>query len=346
MQYLKPKRLQAGQRVAVLSASWGGPHEFPPVYEAGLRTLSQTFGLEVVEFPTTRMSPDELARNPKARAADFNAAVADPSINAIIASIGGDDSARILDHLDVDVIQANPKIMLGYSDTGTQLMFCNQLGLVTFNGPAVMAGFAQMANFPELTEHVRAMLFEPADRYEYQPFPTWTPKYADWSEPGNHDVVTGPLPNNEGWRWLNGGGVGRGRLFGGCMEVLEFLKGSRFWPSQDFWVDRILFLEASEEEPTIDQVRYWLFNYGIQGAFDQISGLLIGRARGYSADENRKLDQMVIETVVGQFGATELPIITNLDFGHTDPQWILPLGVMAELDSDRQTFTLTEPAVS
>ncbi len=55
---------------------------------------------------------------------------------------------------------------------------------------------------------------------------------------------------------------------------------------------------------------------------------------------------MVVEILIGQFGATDLTIVTNMDFGHTDPQWILPLGVLAELDTERRSFRLVEPAVS
>jgi|CXWL01.1.fsa_nt_gi muramoyltetrapeptide carboxypeptidase LdcA involved in peptidoglycan recycling len=344
MEQLKPRRLRAGDSVAVVSTSWGGPHAYPHVFEAGLRALTDRLGLRVKEFPTARMSPNELSANPRARAADLNAAFADPSVAAVIASIGGDDSARILPYLDADVIRANPKILMGWSDTCTQLVFCHNLGLVTFHGPAVMAGLAQLWNFPEAEAHLRAMLFEPSESLLYEPFPRWTNSYLDWNAPDNDGRVEALQPH-DGWNWLSGNGARSGRLFGGCIEVLEFLKGSRHWPGEDFWTDRILFLETSEDKPTIDQVRYWLFNYGIQGVFDRAAGLLIGRARGYSADEKQELDQVIIDTVVGQFGASGLPIVTNMDFGHTDPQWILPLGVTAELDCDRRTFRLIEPAV-
>jgi len=145
---------------------------FPHVFEAGLSTLTERFGLRVKEFPTSRMAPRELSLSPRARAADLDAAFADHSVAAIVATIGGEGSARILPFLDVDVIRANPKILMGYSDTTTQLVFGHDLGLVTFNGPAVMAGLEQMGNFPEAEAHLRAMLFEPTPTLQYEPFPT------------------------------------------------------------------------------------------------------------------------------------------------------------------------------
>ncbi len=275
--YSKPMRLTEGDVVAVLSPSWGGPHEFPGVFEAGIRSLVDRFGLRVREYPTTRLSPAALAANPKARADDMNAAFADESVRAIIASIGGQDSARILAHLDTDVIRANAKILMGYSDTTAQLVSCHQLGMVTFNGPSVMAGFAQLDHFPEAERHIRSMLFNPSPSLAYEPYAEWVDSYADWND-GNPTAI-GALRRHDGWHWLNPVGARRGRLFGGCIEVLEFLKGTHFWPTEEFWKDRILFLETSEDKPTVDQVRAWLFNYGVQGAFNHLAALLVGRAR-------------------------------------------------------------------
>ena len=344
-EFTRPPRLRTGDTVAVLSMSWGGPAVFPHVFEAGLSTLTDRLGLRVREYPTTRLASRSPGADPRARAADLNAAFADDSVAAIVASIGGDDSALILPHLDAQVIRTHPKILLGYSDTATQLVYCHLLGLVTFNGPSVMAGLAQLAHFPAAEAHLRDVLMDPLPTLTYRPYPHWVDSYADWADPANAGRV-GALRPHDGWHWLHGSGVCTGRLFGGCVEVLEFLKGSHVWPAEAFWNDRILFLETSEDKPTIEQVRYWLFNYGVQGAFERASGLLVGRARGYSPAEKAELDAMIVDTVVGQFGATHLTIVTNMDFGHTDPQWILPLGVLAELDSEAGSFRLLEPAVA
>lgn len=342
--YTRPPRLKRGDTVAVVSTSWGGPEAFPAVYEAGVAALER-LGLAVREYRCTRRPNGELRADPKGRAADLNAAFADPAVAGIISSIGGDDSARILPHLDPDVIEANPKVLLGYSDTSTQLLFAHRLGLVTFNGPAVMAGFAQSHWFPAFDQHVRSILFEPTPTYDYAPYPQWVDRFPDWRTSDDPTAV-GELRAPSPWRFLNGTKPASGPLVGGCIEVLEFLKGSRYWPAEDWWSDRILFLETSEEEPSIDQVRHWLFNYGVQGVFDKLGGLMFGRARGYSDERKQMLDDAIHTVVVEEFGASHLVIATNLDFGHTDPQWILPLGVRAELDPVERTFRLVEPAVA
>jgi muramoyltetrapeptide carboxypeptidase LdcA involved in peptidoglycan recycling len=342
---VKPPRLRAGDTVAVVSTSWGGPSVFPHVFDRGVDVLRRVFGLQVRELPSARMTPADLGANPRLRADDLNAAFADPEVRAIVSSIGGVDSVRILEHLNPALAMADPKILLGFSDTATQLAFYHQAGLVTFNGPSVMAGFAQIEHFPGAVEHVRALLFDPTDTYDYRPSQDWTDGYLDWGDPANAGAVAERHPH-DGWHWLQGGG-GRaeGRLFGGCGEVLEMLKGTRYWPAPEFWDGRILVLETSEDKPAVETVGYWLRNYGVQGVFDRVSAVLVGRARDYSDGEKADLDAMVVRVVAREFGATDLPIVTNLDFGHTDPQWILPLGIRAEVDADRRAFGLLEPAV-
>ena len=343
-EFKKPARLQPGDTVAVLSLSWGGPSVYPNVFDLGLSNLRDFLGVKIKEYPTTRMAKDDLYKRPQQRADDLNAAFADPAVKAIVSSIGGDDSVRLLPHLDAPAIAANPKILMGFSDTTIGLAFANQQGLVTFHGPSVLAGFAQMKTLPAaFGSHVREMLSAPMDEYTYEAYGGRVTAFEDWGVPGYSGKLE--LQPNPGWRWLQGDGLARGRLFGGCIEVLEFLKGTAWWPAPDFWLDKILFLETSEEKPTPDQVKWMLRNYGMQGVFDRITGLLFARPMRYSSEERERLHKVVLEVVAGEFGRPDLPVVADMDFGHEAPQSIMPLGVLAEIDCERQTFRLVEACV-
>ena len=341
MQIIKPNKLNIGDTVAVVSPSWGGPSEFPAVYELGLSAL-RGLGLKIKEYPSATKADKFLYDNPEFRANDINMAFADQEVKAINASIGGEDSVRILPFIDIELIKKNPKIFMGYSDSTTINTYLNQNGLVTFNGPSVMAGFAQWGFSPrEYQDHIKAMLFENQANFEYRAFAEFTTSYLDWC-----DV---PRPNekfktqaNPGWTWLQGEGQVHGRLFGGCIDVLEMMKNTKFWPTADFWQDKILFLEKAEDEPSADRLGFVLRNYGMQGVFDKISALLIGRARGNNDKQNTALNEAVLNVVRLEFKNDKLPIVTNMDFGHTDPQWILPLGIEAIIDCDAKSFKLTE----
>ena len=139
---------------------------------------------------------------------------------------------------------------------------------------------------------------------------------------------------------MKGKSAVKGALFGGCIEVLEFMKGTAYWPKKVFWKNKILFLETSEDKPTPTQVQFMLRNYGMQGIFDQLSGILVGRANGYSAAENQELYEKIVKVVSTEFNHPELPIIANMDFGHTDPQYIMPLGIKAEINCQKKQFKL------
>jgi muramoyltetrapeptide carboxypeptidase LdcA involved in peptidoglycan recycling len=134
----------------------------------------------------------------------------------------------------------------------------------------------------------------------------------------------------------------RGRLWGGCFEVLEMLKGTQFWPGPEFWVDRVLFLETSEEKPLPKQVMYWLRNYGAMGVFGRLSALWVGRPKDYTDAEAAELRRVVKGVVAEEWGADRLNIVMDLDFGHTDPRWALPLGVEVLTDPAAKTLAFLE----
>jgi muramoyltetrapeptide carboxypeptidase LdcA involved in peptidoglycan recycling len=345
MKYTKPERLKRGDVVAIVSPSWGGPSVFPHVYDNGLKILRE-WGLEIREYPSARAKANILARDHRFRAKDINDAFADKEIKAVFASIGGDDSVRLLPFLDKDSIAENPKIIMGYSDTTTLLVYGNLQGFITVHGPAIMAGFSQAENLPgSFKAHIREMLFDPKESHEYRPYGQYCDGYLDWSKHANVGKVN-ELKTDAGWRFLQGNGKVKGELFGGCIEVLEFLKGTDFWPAKDFWNQKTLFFETSEDKPAIDQVKCMLRNYGVQGVFAKISAVLFGRARDYSPQEKEELDKAIKSVIADEFEQPDLPIVTNMDFGHTDPQFLLPLGAKAELDCENKKFKLTESWLS
>ncbi|MHB8710092.1 MAG: S66 peptidase family protein [Minisyncoccota bacterium] len=341
MTYKKPEKLKRGDTVAIVSPSWGGPSIFPHIYENGLKVL-QEWDLKIKEFPTARMDAAFTRVNPQIRAKDINDAFADAEVKAIFASIGGDDSVRILPFLDKKVIAENPKILMGYSDTLTLHIFSNLQGLITFYGPSIMAGFSQMDSLPEsFKSHVREILFEPKENYEYQPYGTYCNGYPDWANKENLGKVN-PMKSDDGWHWLQRNGKVQGELFGGCIEVLEMMKATDFWPPQDFWKGKIFFLETSEEKPSIHYIDHVLRNYGMLGVFDKISGFIFSRARDYSDEEKKELEEKIVSIVAKEFGKPNLPIVANFDVGHTDPQLVLPLGVKAEIDCENKKIKLAE----
>ncbi|WFE59921.1 LD-carboxypeptidase [Micromonospora sp. WMMD712] len=109
-----------------MSPSAGLSAVFPHVYELGLRRLREEFGLEPVEYPTTRLP----GADPRDRARDVTAAFADPTVTAVLATAGGDDLITVTPHLDDAVLRANPKPYFGSSDNTNLLNHLHRLGVV------------------------------------------------------------------------------------------------------------------------------------------------------------------------------------------------------------------------
>ncbi len=343
--YKKPKRLQEGDTIAIISPSWGGPSIFPHIYHSGIKNLKR-LGFNIVEYPTAKMAANELFNNPQARAEDLNNVFADPDIQGIISTIGGDDSARILKYLHIKTIVQNPKFIMGYSDFTTITTYLNQNGLVSFNGPSIMAGFSQLRSFDsQYQKYVQDFLLNPQETQILPTFTSYSDGYPEWGNIENTGKCKNPK-QNDGCHWIQGTHKSTGYLFGGCIEVLEMLKGTAFWPEKEFWRNRTLFLETSEDKPPVKYVKYALRNYGVMGVFDRISGILIGRARDYTDEEKNQLEQVVLSVIKDEFGNSELPIVCNVDFGHTDPQVILPLGIRIEVDPENKQMKLLEEAFS
>ncbi len=345
---IKPPKLNTGDKVAAITLSWGGAGLMPHRYEAGKRQLENEFGLIVVETPHALRDPDWISRNPQARADDLMQAFADPSIKAIISMIGGDDSIRILPFVDLDVIRNNPKIFMGYSDTNVTHFACWKAGLSSFYGPSFMAGFAENGGmFPYMIESVRQTLFSSEPVGQLRPNTDgWTVEFLDWADPNNQNHQRQLNPTT-GWRWLQGDGVKRGHLIGGCLEVVDWLRGTDYFPPLSDWQDAILFIETSEESPSPYQVTRMLRPLAAMGIFKTLSGILVGRPGGNIPPERFiEYDKALLSIVVEEEGLVDLPIITNMDFGHTDPMCVMPYGMLTELNCDIHQIIFLENAVT
>ncbi len=241
---------------------------FPAPHELGVRRLQEEYGVEVVEYPTTRViSP------PAARAADVNAAFADPEISAIVASIGGNDQIKILRHLDAEVIAANPKPFFGVSDNTNLHNYLWNLGIVSYYGGAVMVELGRAGSInPHTAEAFRAALLGDG-WYDLRPAETFGDINRDWADPANLELEPEMLPGT-GWEWHGGSQPVEGRLWGGCLEIVDFnLRAARYLAPDDAAYDGcVLYLETTEELPTAQYVGEVLMCMGERGPARSASG--------------------------------------------------------------------------
>ncbi|WP_327640293.1 LD-carboxypeptidase [Kribbella sp. NBC_00482] len=335
--------LQPGDKVAIVSPSRGLPEIFPGPYELGLRRLRDDFGLEPVEYPTTR----KLQSTPQERAADLHAAWSDPSIRAVFASIGGDDQITVLKHLDPAVFQAGPKPFFGYSDNTNLLNFLYSLGLPAFHGGSVMVQFGRGgAMHPDTERSLRAAMFTGGE-FDLTPAKGWTDHDHDWNVPENLETEPPQFPGT-GWTWSGSQAVS-GKLWGGCIEILDWQLSANRWmlPTESY--GGVLFGETSEEMPSSEDVYRILRNFGERGLLERFDAVLWGRPKSSSLSNELTAEESVAY-VTGQYLAVDRAlaeynpnavVVKGLDIGHTDPQQVLPYGGQIHIDPAEQRITVT-----
>ncbi|MDL2343312.1 LD-carboxypeptidase [Deinococcus sp. MIMF12] len=331
LRFVRPPRLVPGSRVAALSLSSGFVTEVMGRYHAGVRQVAAGFGWEVVPAPNALRGPEYLDAHPQARADDLHWALRNPDIHGLVSIIGGDDSVRLLPFLDLGLIADHPKVFLGYSDATVTLNQFLRAGVMAYHGPALLTDLAENGGMhPFAAEGLRRALVDEPRPFDLAPAPEWTQAHVDW-EDETAQAVRRPFQPGDGWVWLQGEREAEGHLMGGCLEVLDMLNGTPGWPVHELWQGAVLALETSEDVPPPRQVGYWLRNYAAQGLLAGAAGLLLARPRDYTPEMVEELHGWV-RRVLREAGRGDLPVVANVDFGHTSPQLTLPLGGRVRLD--------------
>ncbi|MDQ0990258.1 S66 peptidase family protein [Streptomyces sp. V3I7] len=341
-----PPKPSPGDRIAVISPASGLPELFPRPFELGLERLREEFGLEPVEYPTTR----RMGTTPQERAADINAAFADPDVKAVIASIGGDDQITVLPFLDRELIRAHPKPFFGMSDNTNLLAFLRNTGIVGYHGATVMTALGRPgAMHPQTAASLRAALFT-SGAYELAPAERWRDIDRDWRDPATFETEPETRPGT-GWIWHHADRVVEGRSWGGALEIVGWLLMADREIGSDLseYDGGVLLLETSEELPSATEVFRTLRNMGERGLLGRFSALLMGRPKTWSFEQPNSpeeaaryaAEQREAVLRVLRMYAPDMPAVFDVDFGHTDPQLVLPYGGTIRVDGPSRRITVT-----
>jgi muramoyltetrapeptide carboxypeptidase LdcA involved in peptidoglycan recycling len=330
----KPRRVREGDAAAIVSPGFGAVGRWPHRAERGIAYL-EGLGLRVKVMENAARSEGWASAPPEARVADLHAAFLDDEVTVVLAGIGGNHANQLLPLLDFELVAEHPKVFHGFSDmTVVHWAFLRRAGLGGFYGPMLTTALAEFpAIHPESDRSLRAAWFgdEPLS---FAPAASWTDEFLDWEQQLD---LTRPreLHAGEGWSALRGGRA-EGWLLGGCLETICWhLKGSSVWVEP---AGAILFLETSEEAPAPAYVDSYLTDLEQLGVFDRAAALVVGRPCGYDAEQKKRLDELV----VAHTEESGIPVLANVDCGHTDPMLTLPLGCPALLDVDALRFETLE----
>lgn len=287
---------------------------------------------------------DYIDKHPEARAKDLIEAF-ESNTDMILCAVGGDDTYRLLPYLfENDELKSvvNKKVFLGFSDTTMNHLMLHKVGLNTFYGQAFLPDICELGNdmlpysksyFKELIETGTISRITPSD--------IWYDSRNDFST----DAIGTSMQShkNDGFILLQGSGTFDGEILGGCIDTIyDIFNGNRYadspelceayglFPTLDDWQNKILLLESSEEKATPDKYRRMLEEIKKYGVFEVINGVLIGKPADETYFDEYK---QILKEVVNN---PSLPIVININVGHATPRCIIPFGVHANVNVEKQ----------
>ncbi|WP_115685530.1 S66 family peptidase [Corynebacterium senegalense] len=326
-----PAPLQPGSTIRVVTPSLSLPFVVDRErgdYLARLATSRLTdLGLNVTFGEHVNESDEFFTSEVDSRVRDIHAAFADPEVDGILSVIGGFNSNELLPFLDYDLIAENPKFLCGHSDvTALQNALFARAGLVTYSGPH-WSTFG-MRDHSELTRRSFRHAAFTDDPIEWESSPWYTDD--DWyaQQDGR---VTEPTT---GW-WAIREGEAAGTAIGSNLSIFTLLHGTEFLPELD---GSVLFAEVTFNSD-ITEFRRRLMSVIQQPGGEDIRAVVIGRFQKESRVTREDL-QATIDSIPL---LENIPVVANVDFGHTNPLLTFPVGGRVELAVAENETTIRFP---
>jgi muramoyltetrapeptide carboxypeptidase len=305
-----PPVLAIGDIIGICTPSSPAYADNPEIFEIGVANLlKHGFKVKLGNLTSAKKSQGYRSGTPQERAEELMELFCDPSVKAILCTIGGMNSNSLIPYLDFDLIKKNPKIFCGYSDiTSLHLSINHYSNLATYYGPGLIPHWGDypngvkesMAGFIEATGNKKRVI---------QPFVQWSNHFRNWLN-GDWKNIPREWKPNEGWKVLNPGECAA-PIISVNLNTLVSAAGTSYFPDMS---GKILLLEEmfaplSREERSLRQLQ-------LMGVFDRIAGLIIGKPENLQLEGAPfGLDDLILEVV----GKRNYPIISNFDCSHTIP---------------------------
>ncbi|MEG0835056.1 MAG: LD-carboxypeptidase [Oscillospiraceae bacterium] len=314
--------------------------------EIGLDRLKK-YGLQVKFAPHALCGTALLNAHPELRAQDLLNAFRDKETDMILCAIGGDDTYRLLPYLfENDELKnaVSDKIFLGFSDTTINHLMLHKVGIRSFYGQAFLPDICELdTQMLPYTRMYFEQLLQTGSIQEIHPSEIWYKSRTDFSSKAVGTQM--PFCQNQGFELLQGNSKFSGEILGGCIDTLydifnndrhadsvELCRKYELFPSMHDWKGKILLLESSEEQPKPEKYSKMLTALKQTGIFESISGVLIGKPMDEKYfEEYKKILVQIIDS-------PSLPLVWNINVGHATPRCIIPFGVPATLDIDKQVI--------
>ncbi|WP_162011844.1 S66 family peptidase [Streptococcus sp. S784/96/1] len=254
----------------------------------------------------------------ESRVSDLEAAFSDPTVDAIMTTIGGFNCNELLPYLNYDVIAQNPKIFCGYSDTTALLNgIYAKTGMQTYMGPSYSSFKMQQGQ-----EYQSKMWLNAVTQSQYALTPS-----TEWSSDAWYDPS---LPRSffpTEWKVYNHGKAS-GTAIGGNISTLNLLTGTEYAPKPDKYV---LFLEEAEDDNYVIILRHLT---AILQAYPNPQAVLFGRF-----PKETEMTQEILMAIFDKHPILkQVPVMYDLDFAHTQPLFTITIGGEVSINTQKQSI--------
>ncbi|NTW61316.1 LD-carboxypeptidase [Candidatus Saccharibacteria bacterium] len=280
-----------------------------------------SFGRNVEQIDDFKSSSIE------SRIEDLHEAFCDPNVKGILTAIGGFNSNQLFDHIDWELIRQNPKVLCGFSDiTALSNSIYAKTGLVTYSGPHY-SSFGQKLYFDFTLDYFKRCLMSDE--------PIVVIASDKWSDDHWHaDQDNRVLIDNPGHLVINEGRA-EGKIVGGNLCTFNLLQGTQYMPDL---TDKILFIEDDVIGNGWDFAE---FDRNLQSlihlpAFAGVKGIVIGRFQKESVIN----DDLLRQIIKSKRELDHLPVLSGVDFGHSDPKITFPIGGKVAIDTIAKSLTI------
>ena len=313
-----PEKLKKGSNVRVIAPSSSLHIISLEQRRISTERLHSSLGLNVSYAEHADEVDEFLSSSVAARVEDIHAAFKDHSVHAIMSCIGGHFSNQLLSQLDYELIKKHPKVFCGYSDiSALNWAIYAKTGIVTYEGPH-FSTFSMIHGLEYTLENFKKCVMETGP-YKVDPSPVWSDDVW-YLKQEDRDFIP-----NEGYIVVNPGKA-EGVSMGGNLCTINLLQGTPFMPSLR---DAILFLE---EDFTCDALD---FDRNLQSLihlpeFAGVKALVIGRFQKKSLVSDSK----IVKLLKNKPELNNIPVVANANFGHTVPQFTVPVGGRVSLKAE------------
>lgn len=314
-----PKKLNKGSNIRVIALSRSMGLLSQEIKDIATKRL-QDFGFNLSFGKHIDEKDEFMSSSVESRIADLHEAFNDSNVDGILTVIGGYNSNQLLSYIDYDLIKNNPKILCGFSDiTAIGNAITAMTGMVTYTGPHY-SSWGMLKGFDYSMEMFEKCLMQTGSYY-LEPSRDWSDE-AWFLDQENRQMITG-----DGY-WVLKEGHALGKTVGAHTRCLNALQGTKYMPSLQ---DAIILMEEDEE------INPQLFDRQLQSLIHQrdfsgVKGILIGRFQ-----KNTKMTkELLIKIISEKLELKDVPIIANVNFGHTTPTATLPIGGVIEIIADKK----------